>query len=62
MLIRAGHTRADVHDMTLAQLRAYSQAAERARKRDHRDQLVLLLAAERLDKPALTSLLDRLEP
>lgn len=47
--------------MTMAQLRAYSQAAERARKRDHRDALVLHLSAERLDKQALQTVLDRLE-
>lgn len=47
--------------MTLAQVRAYSQAVERARTRHHRDLLVLLRGAQ-YDQDAFTKLLNALEP
>jgi hypothetical protein len=48
--------------MTLAQFRAYSQAAGRARTRDHRDLLVLMRSASQHDPNAFAELLNSLEP
>lgn len=47
--------------MTVGQVCAYSQAVERARKRHHRDLLVLLRGAQ-YDRDAFTKLLTALEP
>lgn len=47
--------------MTMAQVRAYSQAVESARKRHHRDLLVLLRGAQ-YDPDAFTKLLNAMEP
>lgn len=47
--------------MTLDQFRAYSQAADRARKRQHQDTLVVLRGAQ-YDREGFAKLLKSLEP
>jgi hypothetical protein len=60
VLVRQGFALPDVLGMTLGQLRAYSQAAGRARKRDHADLLVLLRGAQ-YDQDTYAKLLNALE-
>lgn len=57
----AGFSRADVFDMTLAQVRAYSAAVERARRRDLREAVVAALAGARYDEKGLKRLFKELE-
>jgi hypothetical protein len=59
--VRQGFPIETVLGFTLGQLRAYSQAADRAKKREHRDLLVLLRGAQ-YDQEAFTQLLNKLEP
>ncbi len=45
-LIGHGHSRADVYEMTFAQIRRFSRAAERDYRRRLRDQAINLRAAQ----------------
>lgn len=60
-LTRSGISYADAMGLTLGQVRAYSQAAERARKRDHQATLVLARAAQHYGKEDLLKLVKTLE-
>lgn len=51
MLVTAGFTLADVHGMTLAQLRAYGDAVERRRKLARTELLCMLRGAKYPKKP-----------
>lgn len=44
--MRAGFALPDVYEMTLGQVKIYSQAAERAKRRENRDMLVMLRGAQ----------------
>jgi hypothetical protein len=46
LLIERGHSLGDVRGYTLAQLRAFTAAAEKSRRRELRDQVVNLRAAQ----------------
>jgi hypothetical protein len=59
--VGAGFALSEVMAMTVGQVRAYSQAVESARKRHHRDLLVLLRGAQ-YDQDAFTKLLNAMEP
>lgn len=61
LLVRSGFPLETVLGFTLAQLRAYTLAAERTRKRDHRDLLALLRGAQ-YERRDFEKLLDALEP
>jgi hypothetical protein len=58
--VSAGFGLAEVLDMTLAQVRAYSVAAERARRRHNRD-LLLLMRGSQFDKAGFEKFMRALE-
>lgn len=58
--MRAGFSLPDVHEMTVAQLKAYTGAAERARKRENRDLLFMLRGAQ-YEKSDFAKLLKMME-
>jgi len=60
LVVRGGFPHETVLGFTLAQLRAYSIAVERARRRENRDLLVLLRGSQ-YDKTEFMKLLGALE-
>ncbi|WP_144774210.1 hypothetical protein [Luteimonas sp. J16] len=59
-LVERGHSLSDIKGYTLAQLRAFAKAGERARRMDLADQLTIQRAAAHYESKDISALLSKL--